>query len=327
MTIRQHPLLIIAVLLLTSCAHEEVQEISRIISLRLVSDSTEIVQAGNYRYTRADDGINDDGSFIYPADFSVAVDGNNYIYTANAVNTDMTSLSPASYPVNGNSVRLQAFYPSFKMHYATTPQTFTVAYNQSQTSTGNANYRASDLMYGLPQETFTPYIEGSGPNRRVKPSEYAVPLIFEHKMVKIRIDVTTNGATVKGITMKNVKRSIDFNTADATFSHLATAADGLGDIVIMYDHTTGTSADFTCTALIPTQSLAANTPFIDVVIDAQPSDLTYTYKVGNAFDFDAGKQYIYTLSVDMDEVEVSCEITDWNTTPAGWTNITDTLTL
>lgn len=323
MSLYRHTFFLAATILLTSCTNEEVQEVGRVITFRLESDSIDVVQAGYFGNTRAADDINDDGTFIYPADFSVAVDGDNYTYTATAANTNMTSLFPASYPVNGNHVRVQAFYPSFKMQYSTTPQTFTVAQNQSQTSSGDANYRVSDLMYGQPRAGYE-HLDGSG---KVEPSDDAIPLVFEHKMVKISINVTTNGATVKGITMKNVKRSIDFNTADATFSHLATADDGLGDNVIIYNDETGTSTNFICTALIPTQSLAANAQFIDVIIDAQPTDLTYTYKLSNATTFESGKQYNYHLSVSMTEVPLDCEITNWNTTPAGWTNITETLTI
>ena len=310
-------------MLLTSCTHEEVQEVGRIVSIRLVTDSMEVEQPVNDLTTRAADGINNNATFIFPADFSVSVDGNNFIYTANDNVNNMTSSAPASYPIDNSSVQVLAFYPAFGMHYSTTPQTFTVAQNQSQTSLGTDNYRVSDLMYGVPKSDFA-HLDGSG---KVEPTDDPVPLVFEHKMVKIRIDVTTNGATVKGITMKNVKRSIDFNTVDATFSNLATAADGLGDNVIMYKNTAGTSTNFTCTALIPTQSLAADTAFIDVVIDAQPSDLTFTYKLHEAASFDPGKQYIYNLAVTMDGVEVSCSIANWNTTPAGWTDINETLIL
>ena len=310
-------------MLLASCTHEEVQEAGPVMTFRLVSDTTEVVEAANPRNTRASDGINDDGSFIFPADFMIAVDGDNHVYTANGKNTDMVSSSPASFPVSGRSVRVQAYYPSFKMRYADTPQTFTVAYNQNQTSMGTANYRVSDLMYGEPQSGFAD-LDGDG---KVNPTANAIPLVFKHKMAKVRIDVTTNGAIVKKVTMKNVQRSIDFNPSDATFTNLATADDGLGDEVIMYDDATGTSTNFTCTALIPQQNLTASTPFIDVVVEAQPSDLTMTYTLRDATNFDSGKQYIFNLSVTMDELEVDCEISNWNTTPAGWTNITETVNI
>ena len=91
---------------------------------------------------------------------------------------------------------------------------------------------------------------------------------------------------------------------------------GFGDNVVMFDDATGTSTNFTCTALIPKQGLAADTQFIEVVIGASPSDLTLTYKLPSAASFDSGKQYIYNLAVSMDELEVSCEIDNWNAAPA-----------
>lgn len=282
------------------------------MSFCLATDSMGLVLADGNTTTRAADGVNNDDSFVYPADFSIAVDGENFIYMASGKNTNMTSSFPAAFPVTGASVRVQAFYPSFKMQYANTLQTFTVGQNQSQTSVGTINYSVSDLMYGLPKSDFA-HLDGDG---KVKPTEDPIPLVFEHMMVKIRIDVTTNGATVKQIKMANVQRSIDFNTADATFSNLATASDGFGDNVVMFDDATGTSTNFTCTALIPKQDLAADTQFIEVVIGASPSDLTLTYKLPSAASFDSGKQYIYNLAVSMDELEVSCEIDNWNAAPA-----------
>lgn len=281
------------------------------MAFTLATDSTG-VHTDSIEATRAVDGLNNNSTFLFPADFTVAVDGVNYTYTAISANTNMTSSSPANYPLDNSHVRIQAFYPSYMMQYAASPQTFTVSQDQCQTSLGGANYRASDLMYGLPKGDFT-HLDGSG---LVIPTEDAVPLVFEHKMVKIRIDITTNGATVKCVTMKNVRRSIDFNTADATFSNLATAADGFGDNVIMYNHATGTNTNFTCTALIPKQNLAVNTPFIDIVVDAQPSDLTMTYSLNDVAIFNPGMQYIFNLSVSMDEVDgLSCEIADWNDAP------------
>ena len=170
------------------------------MTFRLVSDSTSVVQTDSTEVTRTADGVNDNATFIFPADFTVAVDGENHVYTANSANTNMTSLAPASYPVTGNGVRVLAFYPSFTMQYDATPQTFTVAQDQSQTGMGTSNYMVSDLMYGLPKPDFA-YLDGTG---KVLPSNDPVPLVFEHKMVKIRIDVTTNSAIVKQIKIKNV---------------------------------------------------------------------------------------------------------------------------
>ena len=307
-------IVLIAAVLLTSCANETVQEAGRNISFTLLSDSTDIKQTDSVGSTRAADGINNQATFVYPAMFTVAVDGDNRIYTATAVNTVMTSSAPASFPVDGHSVRVQAFYPAFLMHYAATPQTFTVAQNQSQTSAGTDNYRDSDLMYGGPQAGFAD-LDGSG---KVKPTTNAVPLVFDHKMVKVRIDVAVNsGVKVKRITMKNVKRAIDFDTENVSFSNLASAADGLGDNVIMYNNVLGTTAGFTCTAIIPQQELVAGTGFVDVLIESAPNDVTLTYNLHEDANFVSGKQYIYNLTVSLTEMTVSCSIANWNSiTPA-----------
>jgi hypothetical protein len=302
--IKHSYIILLAATLLISCTQEGVQEIGREMKFRLVSESI-----GG---TRAADGVND--AFAFPVDFMVAVDGENTIYTATAVNTNMTSAAPASFPISGNSVRVQAFYPAFAMQASDTPQTFTVTYNQDQSNIGTDNYRVSDLMYGLPQESFAD-IDGSGPTRKVKVTTQAIPLVFEHMMVKIRVEVSivNGGAKVKGIKMKNVKRSIDFDTDDASFPNPATSADdGLGDYVIMYDDATGTTSDFTCTALIPQQDLATGTAFIDVVVGSYPSDVTMTYKLHEEANFVSGKQYIYSLSVSMTELGVKCSIADWD---------------
>ena len=312
MTLRPYTTLLAATLLLASCTKEEVQGVGKVMSFRLATDSIEVVLADGNGTTRAANNVNDDDTFIYPADFTIAVDGENYVYTASGKNRDMTSSFPAAFPVTGASVRVQAFYPAFKMSYSTSLQTFTVGHNQSQTSMGTAYYRVSDLLYGRPQSDFD-HLDGDG---KVMPTDEPIPLVFEHKMVKIRIDVTTNGATVKQIKMTNVQRSIEFKTADATFQNLVSVTDGFGDEVIMYDDAAGSSAGFNCTSLIPAQNLAADTRFIEVVIGASPSDMTLTYKLPSAASFDSGKQYIYNLAVSMDGLEVSCIIADWNPAPA-----------
>lgn len=290
---------------------------------RLVSDITSVVHEDSIGQTRAQDGVNDNATFVFPTEFDVAVEGVNYMFTANSAGSEMVGWSKVVFPSNGTSVRVQAFYPALLMSYSSSPQTFTVKYDQCQTKNGTDNYRSSDLMYGQPQSGFS-HLDGSG---KVNPTEDPIPLVFEHKMAKIRIDVTSMGATVKQIKMKNVLRSIDFDTDNISFSNLASATDGLGDNVIMYDDATGTSTDFVCAALIPKQNLTAGTQFIEVVVGATPSDVTLIYTLPDAASFNPGKQYIYNLTVTMDKLNVSCSIADWDLYPAGWTNINEPITL
>ena len=321
MKIRPYTTLLAATLLLASCTQEEVQGGGCVMSFRMISEDSVS--------TRAVNGINDNATFIFPADFTVAVDGANYMFTANSAGTNMIGWSLVAFPVSGASVQVLAFYPALLAD--TQIQSFAVRNNQNQTNIGTNNYRISDLMVGMPAANGTTISWGTGTwngldgNGKVKPTEDAIPLVFEHKMVKIRVNVNTNSATVKQIRMINVKRSIDFDTNDITFSNLDTADDGLGDNVIMYDDITGTKTNFVCTALIPKQNLTADTPFIEVVLGATPSDVTLTYTLHADANFNPGKQYIYNLDVSMDKLDVSCSIADWNTSPVGWTDVIKTV--
>ena len=309
--IRSYIALMAVTLLLFSCAKDEAQGDSQLLPIQLTAAGL----GTEGTVTRAANNVNTPTNFFDGTNyinFTVAVDGTNYTYKTNDVNVNMTSTSPAYFPVNGNSVIIKAYYPADKMQYASTAQTFTVEADQST----DANYKASDLMYGLPKSDYTGF---DTDGKSVLPTTNAIPLEFVHKMVKITMNVTINGAVVKKVTMKNVMRSIDFNPSDGTFAalSLASASDGLGDNVIIYDNSTGTSADFTCAAIIPEQNPAAATEFIDVVIQDSPSDKTLTYKLQEDGDFESGKQYIYNLTVNNDEILCTTTITDWDTAVDG----------
>jgi hypothetical protein len=301
-----------------ACSHDEVVEVKgQLMSFRL---ATKIVPT-----TRADANVNDNGTFLYPADFTIALDGDNYTYTANSSTAEMISSSPAHFPVDGSSVCVQAYYPSFKMYYSESPLTFTVAQNQSQTDMGTNNYRVSDLMYGFPHENFSE-IDAEG---KIKPTDKQIPLVFDHKMAKISIHAVTNGSVIKRMTMLNVKRSIDFNPIDTTFSNLAEADDELGNTILMYKDDAGMKQNTTCSALIPMQSLTAGTKFIEIVVEDFPSDQTLFYVLHEDASFWPGKHYEYNLIISMDGVDASCVMAPWNNNPDAeeWTDINETITM
>ena len=311
--IRSYIALIAVALLLFSCAKEEAQEGSQPVPIKLTAASLGTD-------TRAVDGINDT-NFPFETPITVAVDGTNYGYKTDAtsISDPMVCQETASpyFPVNGNSVHVVAYHPA-SVQYATTNQTFTVAADQSTA----AGYKASDLMVGLPQATFqdgsgNSLIEGSGMTCKVKRTSIPIPLEFEHKLSKIKVNVTINGAIVKSVTMKNIKRSADFNPSTAVLSNVAAVATTGLDNVIMYSDFTGTSTDFTTAAIIPEQNPADGTEFIDVVIQDSPSDKTLTYKLQDDGDFESGKQYIYNLTVNNDEILCTTTITDWDTAVNG----------
>ena len=260
--------------------------------------------------TRADDGLNNNGTFFDGStsiDFKIAVDGRNYTYSTAAANTAMTSTSPAYFPIDGTtSVKVQAYYPADKMQYATSAQTFTVAANQ----TTAADYKASDLMYGVPAANGTTVGSGTwnglDANGKVVPTTDPVPLVFTHKMVKIKVVLTPSGSTVKKVELKNIKRAIDFDPTDGS---LGTAAAVTGTDVTMYNNTTGTTSTLTTTALIPKQTIATTVDFLTITT----SDHTLNYRLPAEVTFDAGKQYIYNVTVNTDQITVTSNITDWGT--------------
>lgn len=315
-------------MLLSSCIYDEMQEGGQPVPATPEEQETPQPQTIQLSATlvgartRAADGTND-GNFALETPITVSVDGTNYNYK-----TDATSISnpmvcqdatPPYFPVNGSSVRIVAFYPS-AVSYSTTAQTFTVAHDQSQTATGTDNYKASDLMVGLPKADFvddaTPMpnslIDGTGYTRKVKPTSKQIPLEFEHKMVKIRLHTTNNGATVKKVEMKGIKRSIDFNPSDSTFTNLSLATDdtdAAANTVIMYDDPSGSTADVTCTALIPKQDLAATTEFITVTTQ---SGVPLVYKLPEAYYFGPGKQYFFNVNINDYEITVTSSVYDWD---------------
>ena len=311
-TIRSYIALMAAALLLFSCAKDEAQGDSQRLPIELTA-------AGLGTVTRAGNNLNTPTNFFdgtTDINFTVAVDGTNYTYKTNNVNVNMTSSSPAYFPVNGNSVSIMAYYPANKMQYAASAQTFTVEADQST----DAKYKDSDLMYGLPVANGT-YTWGTwnglDASGKVKPTTSAIPMEFVHKMSKITVNVTINGAVVKTITMKNIKRSIDFDPADGTLSNLAAAGSGTSDEVIMYSNSTGTSTDFVTAAIIPAQNPTDGTEFIDVVIQDSPSDKTLTYKLQEDGNFESGKQYVYNLTVSNDEILCTTSVTNWDTAVDG----------
>lgn len=328
LTLRRHITLLATAMLLSSCIYDEMQEGGQPVPATPEEQETPQPQTIQLSATlvgartRADDGTND-GNFALETPITVSVDGTNYNYK-----TDATSISnpmvcqdatPPYFPVNGSSVRIVAFYPS-TVSYSTTAQTFTVAHDQSQTATGTDNYKASDLMVGLPKADFvddatpTPnsLIDGTGYTRKVKPTSKQIPLEFEHKMVKIRLHTTNNGATVKKVEMKGIKRSIEFNPSDFTFTNLALATDdtdAAANTVIMYDNSSGSAADVTCTALIPKQDLAATTEFITVTTQ---SGVPLVYKLPEAYYFGPGKQYFFNVNINDYEITVTSSVYDWD---------------
>lgn len=296
MSFRRIVTMVIGSMLVFSCTKDLVQENSQGMPIRIVS--------GTRTFTRAADGLNED--FANNTSIKVAVDGRNYDYITNGAGNPMTctSATPPYFPIDGSSVKLQAYYP-YSISYSTSPQIFTVAESQNSDN----NYKSSDLMYGEPSPNGTPAgWSGLDGDAKVMPTADPVPLVFQHKLVKIKVNITTNGATVSTVTLNNIKRRVPFTPSTGV----------LGSAEEYTDHTDvsmfsgSTTANFTCTAVIPPQTIGTSTNFLTV----KTSIHNLTYKLPAEVTFVSGSQYIYNVTIFGSQISVTTNVTAWDESTA-----------
>lgn len=191
------------------------------------------------------------------------------------------------YPTSGNGVNIYALYPAT----AATGELFTIKEDQST----DANYKASDLMYGKP---------ASNP---VSPSANAVDIKFSHLLSKVTINLIA-GANVTSldgakVELLGVKPS---TTLTASIDgHSITDASGTAiPITVMTATETVTSGS----AIIVPQTLPEM--FLQVTLGG--ATLTGKLSTG-APTLVAGNAYTYDITVNMrgGALEIEGSITPW----------------
>ena len=198
--------------------------------------------------------------------------------------------APATQPyMNSNiqSATIHAYYPSSHSQNATT---FSVQTDQ----TGDANYKKSDLMYAMIIVTATADT-GKGVSAVTK-----VRIIGGYQTATI--------ATPLSCTMK---------TDDGFSNQLSTSS-----AITLYDNSTG-AASVTCAGLIPPQTIAEGTAFLEVTVKTA-GDLTgtATYSIpAGGKTLATGNAYTCTLSVNLAAIGVTTAITNWGN--GGSTNATN----
>lgn len=296
MSLRRFVTILIGIMLVFSCTDDLVQENNQGMPIRIVS--------GTKATTRAADNLNTE--FANNTPINVAVDGRDYNYTTNGAGNQMTctSATPPYFPIDGSSVKLQAYYPS-SVHYDASSQNFTVAELQE----ADQNYKTSDLMYGEPSPNGTPSgWNGLDDNDKVMPTAEAVPLVFQHKLVKIKVNIVTNGASVSSVTLNNIKIRIPFNSSTGV----------LGSAVEVTNHTNvgmfsgSQTSDFTCTAIIPPQTIGTSPNFLTVITSIH----NLTYKLPAEVTFVSGRQYIYNVTIFGSQISVTTNVTAWDESTA-----------
>lgn len=211
-------------------------------------------------------------------------------------------LAPGSqpyFPQSGKGVNIYACYPKTAATAVTTAKDFTILTDQS----GDTNYKASDLMLGVP---------ASNPVSR---TSSAVALTFTHQLSKINIELVA-GAGLQAsdldgavVTLKNILPTISFDpktgiTGDAK----GTAA----DVTVM----TAATATLTGSAIIIPQAIAQTAAFIEVKLK---SGGILTHKLAAATTFAAKSVYSYQITVKLTKLEVTSSISPWTSIGAAVT--------
>ena len=195
---------------------------------------------------------------------------------------------PYYYPTSGNGVNIYALYPAT----AETGELFTIADDQST----DANYKASDLMYGKPVAN------------PVSPSANAVDIKFTHLLSKVTINLKPgenvtllDGAKVE---LLGVKPSTTL-TASKDGCSIGAASGTAIPITVMTATETVTSGS----AIIVPQTLPEM--FLQVTLGG--ATLTGKLSTGEP-TLVAGNEYTYDITVNMrgGALEIKGSITPWN---------------
>lgn len=213
------------------------------------------------------------------------------------------------FPKTGNSVNIFALHTNALLAdntFPVSPLTHTVATKQESTSDG---YAKSDLVYA----------KSTGVVR----TSNTVGLTFNHLLSKVEVILKEGSGVTKFLTNLNslkimsTKPNAQFTlTKDGpSYGYNAEHQDGITisaggnatEISIDKDVTT-TETDKLNEAIIVPQTLAAATPFIQIKLSAGG---VFTYKLKSETNFESGKKYTYTITVNQTGLTVTSSITDW----------------
>ena len=197
------------------------------------------------------------------------------------------------WPQDGNGLHIFGVYPlaaaTAAAAYNATGVTFTVAADQ----TSDANYKASDLMTGLPTS-------GTNPVARTTAN---VPMTFTHLLTKVDVNLsagegfTSTEMDAAVVSILGTKLTTTFDVQSTTVG----AASGTAAPIVA-----GTGA--ANSAIIVPQTIVAGASFIKVTVGGGD----YIYKMGADTDFDSKKCYTFNITVNKTGLVLTVTtITDW----------------
>lgn len=264
----------------------------------------------------------------------VASSNMNYATPAEYINDNNTDyskfrgkLATQSFPTSGKNVKVYAFYP-YSEFSAITDRTllanethqFTVQTDQ----TTIANYRSSDLMADSIVGTGTP-----------KPGirNTTAALNFKHLLSKVTIIVKRNSgitdAQLDGavVWIKNTNTSASLNmnkmylNETSSGSHDYTHASGSANNIKVMALATGdlpnsiddaSPSEIKASAIVVPQPIGTTNPFITVALTAASGSGEFKYTPGTTFNLVGGNEYIYTITIKNQGIDVEGVITAWD---------------
>ena len=191
--------------------------------------------------------------------------------------------------------------------YGLYPSNSTATHNVRHDQTADADYKASDLMYGTIPVSWTTLEE----KYALRPN-----LPFQHQMTKLKVNIVKYEDVwqVQGVMLNNVKRTVALTPTGTTagLGAVSTATDGQGDeIVIGTTEPKSTEPEYktyTYACVFPAQTWQDGddaTAFITVRADGSPA----VYKLKKTFQ--PGYEYTLTINLNALALDNTVTIDNW----------------
>ena len=299
--------LLTAMLTVTSCSSDEFNSQQTASDNRInfsVSMQGGTRATGNPQSTQIATGVT---VGIYGV--TAKANGDNNQYTANGSGSLTKVTNDMTWPDGDASTMNIYAYAPYNAEWTTynTVKNFSVNTDQST----EANYLASDLLYGVP---------ASNP---VTKTASTVPLSFTHKLAKLNIvihkntgsNVTLTGATVK-ITGTKISTTFDPSTGAITDPG-EVAATEITAATLAASANTDDASTTVCAIIVP-QTVAANTELVKIVTT---DSHTLIAKVSAATTFASGDSYSFTVNVgNVTAPTTTVYLSAGSTTATDWTD-------
>lgn len=225
------------------------------------------------------------------------------VYTAGG-NGSMNTSDQPYYPTSGKNVNIYAYYPSGTVTSidANAEVDFTVVADQSS----DANYKASDLMYGTPDKN---------PVGRTKNH---VNITFKHLLSKVTVTLK-QGAGIKNLTNAKVELLNVLPTTTLTPSTgVISVADGDETDITVMDKGTNLSGSAVVVPQTLNQEVEGKRRFIRVTLET--GGVLYSQNLTDSegktiedIEMTAGNEYKYEITVNLTSLDIKSSITEWVT--------------